>query len=118
MKHMAWTYNYEPFTVGGNVWKPMKAEVECEKKVEIDYGISLFIFKHNDKYYAIEDESCGIVGCSNSNSYKVISDVIEDMQSCSQEEIKKSIKDAKQKFINANEVSTEAFLRRLGNAKE
>lgn len=65
MKKRIYIHAYFPFTLGGDVWRPISTEVDVGKKMPIGKGFFAHSTKApNNKTFIVEHESGGIIGSS------------------------------------------------------
>lgn len=104
MKIKIWTLKYNPFVMGGPVWKPVYTEVEAQGKYDLGKGFSGYLIVAPDgRTFVTESQSGGIVG-------DTITSVQKDIKEC--EDInfmERQIKEAIEVFKNAEEIPEEEF---------
>jgi F420-0:gamma-glutamyl ligase-like protein len=111
MKVKVWTMGYFPFTVGGNVWQPIKAEVEATGPHELGKGFKGYLCTSPSGRTKVAEASTGaIVG-------DTLIDVMKDIADCDDIEfMNKQVRDATREMKQGHDLTTEDFWNRLEKA--
>lgn len=107
MKIKAWTTNYRPFIMGGDVNAPIMAEIEASGPFDIGKGyLAYLIVSPSGKTFVCESVTGAIVGST-------IEQVKDDVKSGTKKDMDKQIDDAKSMVKRAYMASADEFWHRL-----
>lgn len=110
MKHKIWTYYYNAFVMGGDVWRPMGTEVEVLEARNIG-GVDVFSFALPTGGIRIAELTTGgIVGQS-------FEDVTKDIEESDLEVLQQQLLKQKEIGDRAEMVSNDTFFARYAKAK-
>ncbi len=106
-KKWVFTLGYFPFIMGGDVWQPMKTEVDCKGPYDVGRGYGVYVITApNGRKFIAEMETGAFVGPS---LQKVRSDVKRGDSKLMTEQIV----EAKSMLQRAMTVTAEEFWRKL-----
>lgn len=109
----AWTLAYFPFTMGGNVWRPMRTKVEVTGPYDLGKGFEGYLcLGPNGATKVIEKECGAVVGDS-------LEEVKSDIAACDDVELMRSqCRDATSKLRDVVDVDHDEWWNRiLGGSK-
>jgi hypothetical protein len=111
-KHDFWTYIYEPFTMGGSVWRPATAALECLGPYDLGAGYQgyLSVSPLTGKWIVCESDSCAIVGHS-------LDEVRKDIAEGDADVMKMQVEHAIMEYRKASRVEPDKFWEKMRNAK-
>ena len=112
MKITIWTFGYEPFTMGGDVWQPIKTDVEAESLHEIGRGYKGYLVKAPDGSTIVAESITGaLVG-------PTIARVKKDIETGDPDLMKEQVAKAKEQVKRARTIDADEFWRKLKKDKK
>lgn len=110
---IVWTVEYVPFAMGGDVWQPIKTDVDIKQRITIG-EYEFVVIKHpvHEQYHIAEAVTGALVQVGKTEA-EAIENIARDCKAIDTEILRTQLDEARQAVSRARSVEPNEFWRKL-----